>query len=126
MKECTVGFARLDMTPPLGVHLGGYFNVRIADGVLDPLYVNAVAFGEGEKKAVLIVCDLLSIYGNAAHEWPVQIAESWACPGRQSLPATPTATLPLWWMALATPATPSMTLGCCAACATRLKWPWMT
>ena len=80
MKECTAGFARLDMTPPLGVHLGGYFNERIADGVLDPLYVNAVAFGEGEKKAVMIVCDLLSIYGNAAHEWPVQIAEKLGLP----------------------------------------------
>lgn len=75
MKECSAGFARLDITPPLGVHLGGYFTERIADGVLDPLYVNAVAFGEGENKAVLIVCDMLSIYGNAAHEWPVQIAQ---------------------------------------------------
>ncbi|MBE6973285.1 MAG: hypothetical protein E7440_05315 [Ruminococcaceae bacterium] len=80
MQSCTAGFARLDITPPLGVHLGGYFTVRIADGVLDPLYVNAVAFGEGEKKAVLIVCDLLSIYGNAAHEWPVQIAQKLSLP----------------------------------------------
>ena len=80
MQNCTAGFARLDMTPPLGVRLGGYFTERIADGVLDPLYVNAVAFGEGEKKAVLIVCDLLSIYGNAAHEWPVQIAEKLGLP----------------------------------------------
>ena len=80
MKNCFAGFARLDITPPLGVRLGGYFQVRIADGVQDPLYVNAVAFGEGENKAVLIVCDLLSIYGNAAHEWPVQIANELGLP----------------------------------------------
>lgn len=61
MKECAAGFARLDITPPLGVHLGGYFTERIADGVLDPLYVNAVAFGQGENKAVLIVCDMLPL-----------------------------------------------------------------
>lgn len=80
MKNGSAGFARLDITPPLGIHLGGYYRVRIADGVLDPLYVNAVAFGEGEKRAVLIVCDMLSIYGDAAHEWPVQIAEKLGLP----------------------------------------------
>ena len=34
MNNYTAGFARLDITPPLGVRLGGYFTVRIADGVL--------------------------------------------------------------------------------------------
>ncbi len=31
------GFARIDITPPLGSKLQGYYNVRYADGILDPL-----------------------------------------------------------------------------------------
>ena len=80
VQNYTAGFARLDITPPLGVHIGGYYVERIANGVLDPLYVNAVAFGQGEERAVLIVCDMLSIYGNAAHEWPVEIAKKLGLP----------------------------------------------
>ena len=32
-----VGFSRLDVTPPLGTDISGYFVRRIADGMLDPL-----------------------------------------------------------------------------------------
>ena len=74
MKRCTAGFARLDITPPLGVKMIGA-GPRTDKGVLDPLYVNAVAFGDGESSAVLIVTDLLGMYGRFAFEWPVQIAE---------------------------------------------------
>ena len=79
-NRCTAGFARLDITPPLGVRIGGYYNVRVTKGVRDPLYVRAVAFGEGEKSAVLLVCDLLGMYGPAAYEWPVKIAETLGLP----------------------------------------------
>ena len=76
----TAGFARLDITPPLGVRIGGYYNARVTKGVLDPLYVRAIAFGEGEQSAVLLVCDLLGMYGPAAYEWPVKIAEALGLP----------------------------------------------
>lgn len=76
----TVGFARLDITPPMGVRLGGSWNVRVARGVHDPLTVNAVAFGDGEKSAVLLVADLLGIYGVRGYEWPVQIAQELELP----------------------------------------------
>lgn len=51
------GFARVDITPPLGTFLDGYFFERPADGVLDPLMATAIAFDDGEKKAVLINLD---------------------------------------------------------------------
>ena len=63
MTKFTAGFARLDITPPLGVALGGSWKARDAKGVHDPLYVNAIAFGDGEKSAVLLVADLLGMYG---------------------------------------------------------------
>ena len=44
------GFARVDMTPPLGTPLAGYYEARYADGLLDPLELNALALCDGEKK----------------------------------------------------------------------------
>ena len=70
----TAGFARLDITPPLGVPINGYFYKRIGKGVLDPLFVNAVAFGEGEKRAVLLVLDMMALPGQVGYEWSVKIA----------------------------------------------------
>ena len=80
MSELKAGFARLDITPPLGVCLGGYFFQRRAEGVLDPLYVNALAFSDGERTAVVMACDLLGIYNTFAREWPRQIAAELGLP----------------------------------------------
>lgn len=55
------GFARLDVTPPLGTILAGYFAPRYATGVLDPLELNAVAFSDGENTDVLITFDALGM-----------------------------------------------------------------
>ena len=76
MKNYSAGFCRLDMTPPLGVSLSGYFEPRFGKGVLDPLYINAVAFGDGEKSAVLLVADLCSCKGEVGTVWPGKIAET--------------------------------------------------
>jgi len=77
---CSAGFAQLDITPPLGVHIGGYYRVRVTKGVRDPIYVRAMAFREGDKTAVMMVCDLLGMYGPAAYEWPPKIAEKLGLP----------------------------------------------
>ena len=55
------GFARMDMTPPLGTPLAGYYEARYADGMLDPLYLNALALGNGEQTIVIITADVLMV-----------------------------------------------------------------
>ncbi len=60
------GFARVDVTPPLGTPLAGYAVERFATDVLDPLELNCVAFSDGETKAVLITADFLYVMENAA------------------------------------------------------------
>jgi len=55
------GFARLDITPPLGTELDGYFQIRHASSVLDPLELNAIALNDGEKTVVLIAADLIGV-----------------------------------------------------------------
>ncbi len=74
MTQFTAGFSRLDITPHLGVPVSGYFEPRFGQGVLDPLYVNAVAFGDGEKSAVLLVLDNLGLT-LLGDQWPKEIAQ---------------------------------------------------
>ena len=51
------GFARVDVTPPLGTPIAGYFSVRQSNGVLDPIELNALAFGNETDAALIIACD---------------------------------------------------------------------
>ncbi|MBQ8003640.1 MAG: hypothetical protein IJ299_00900 [Oscillospiraceae bacterium] len=55
------GFARGEITPPLGVSVQGYFEPRTAKGVLDPLLATAVAFDDGEKRAVVMSVDVIGM-----------------------------------------------------------------
>lgn len=57
MFELKAGFARVDVTPPLGTILGGYLRVRHAEGVLDPVMVTAVVFDDGAKRAAVFSVD---------------------------------------------------------------------
>jgi hypothetical protein len=53
------GFARVDVTPQLGTVLTGYFSLRVSDGILDPIYLNALAVSEGEDTVVIITGDFM-------------------------------------------------------------------
>ncbi len=55
------GFARLDVTPPLGTGLAGYFAPRYADKVLDPLELNAIALSDEKETILLIAFDALGM-----------------------------------------------------------------
>ena len=56
-----VGFSRLDVTPPLGADLSGYFFRREAKGIRDPLYLNTVAIKSGEETLILMAIDYIGI-----------------------------------------------------------------
>ena len=55
------GFAREDITPPLGVSIQGSYKARYAQAVRDPLYATAVTFDDGEKRIVVMSLDLIGI-----------------------------------------------------------------
>jgi len=55
--EFKAGFSRTDITPPLGVYMPGYYEVRHAKEVLDPLQINCVAFNDGKKTAFIMQFD---------------------------------------------------------------------
>lgn len=66
-----VGRARECITPPLGVHLAGYFHEREAKSVRDDLYARAVVIESDGVRLALVSCDLISMtaeVSNAAKE----------------------------------------------------------
>ena len=80
MNKMQAGFARLDMTPPLGVQMSGYFFERRGEGVLDPLYLNALAVKQGDKAAVVMTCDLEGIASSTMNEWVPKVAQAAGLP----------------------------------------------
>ena len=56
-----IGFAKSDITPPLGTELGGYAGYRPSSGVHDPLYCKAVVLEQDGVRYALAVLDLLCI-----------------------------------------------------------------
>jgi hypothetical protein len=55
------GAAAVDITPPLGIRMAGYFEERVARDVHDPLFAKALALDDGEATLVIVVCDLLGV-----------------------------------------------------------------
>ncbi|HAZ19692.1 MAG TPA: hypothetical protein DCY75_05915 [Clostridiales bacterium] len=55
------GFCRLDVSPPLGIDMPGYYERRCSKGFHDPLTVTAIALDNGEEKAVLFTVDAIGI-----------------------------------------------------------------
>ena len=57
MNTLLAGFSRVDITPMLGIGMAGYYVPRKAEGVLDPLQINALALSCGDEKVVLMSVD---------------------------------------------------------------------
>ena len=56
-----VGVAEVDITPPVGFPMAGYYYERLAEGTLDPLKARAVVFRSPGGDAAWVVCDLIGI-----------------------------------------------------------------
>jgi neutral ceramidase len=58
-QSLSVGAAEVDITPPAGARLAGYFNERLATGTHDPLHAKALVIQQGAEKVALVSCDLV-------------------------------------------------------------------
>ena len=75
-KKLYVGFAKGVNNPPMGMHIPGHGGVpRPSCGILDDLYVYAVAFSDGENKGILFNCDALGITTNGSRVIQNAVAE---------------------------------------------------
>ncbi len=56
-----VGTAAVNIDPPTGTPMAGYYHARGSESVLDPLYAKAAVFDDGKTQIALIGCDLIGI-----------------------------------------------------------------
>jgi len=75
MNTLQAGFARVNITPMLGVDVRGYYQKRFASGVLDELYLDALALCCGDTKVLLMAADLCTIRQELSREIRGYIAE---------------------------------------------------
>lgn len=76
MSNLKAGFARIDITPPMGIFMSGYYEPRNAVGVLDPLYANVLAIGDGNASALLFALDVIGIPQRVLDDMRKQIGAS--------------------------------------------------
>ena len=57
MNKLRAGFGRVDVTPPMGIGVRGYFKPRYAEGVLDNLEISALALECDGSKVLLMSID---------------------------------------------------------------------
>ena len=61
MNKLRVGFATVNINPPLGIGIDGYYVPRFAKGVLDDLEVEALVLTMEEKRIALLCIDVLGV-----------------------------------------------------------------
>lgn len=61
MKSFEVGYSQVNINPPLGIDIAGYYIPRLAKGFLDDLEAEAIALSCGEKRIVIISLDVSGI-----------------------------------------------------------------
>ena len=59
--EFSVGFATLDITPPVGWRRAGGYSEYVSTGVHDSLHAKAMVVAQGGVKFALVSCDLCSV-----------------------------------------------------------------
>jgi len=59
--ELRVGTAAVNISPPNGTPLAGYYHERGSQGVLDDLFAKAAVLDDGQTKVAFVVCDLLGL-----------------------------------------------------------------
>jgi len=81
MNKLYAGFARVNVTPMMGIGLAGYFQKRLADGVLDELEINALALACGEDRVILLSIDSLYMNRDIIADFKTHISEVTGLPG---------------------------------------------
>ena len=71
-----VGFSRVDITPPLGSYMPGYYKDRYAKQVLDPLQINCAAFSDGSETAFVMQIDTEEISDRVADVIRAAVADA--------------------------------------------------
>lgn len=81
--ELRVGVAKVDITPPLGIPMAGYYHARGADGVLDPLFAKAVVLESEGSRAAFVTLDLIGLTRAITDQARARIKQDTGIPAEQ-------------------------------------------
>ena len=74
------GMSEVDITPPAGFPMAGYYHERLAEGTLDPLKAKAIVFRDDKSAGALVVCDLIGIATDLTREVRKRASEKTGIP----------------------------------------------
>jgi len=99
--ELTAGIAAINITPPVGYRMSGYFRERLSTGILNQLHARAIVLRQGQESAALVFCDIIGLSPDVSSRARTQAAEKTGIPSANILiAATHTHTGPLYFGAL--------------------------
>lgn len=79
--QMRAGRAAVDITPPVGVPMAGYYYVRLSEGVHDPLHAKALVLEQNGVKAAMVALDLVHVPRPIVEAAREQIAKTTGVPG---------------------------------------------
>ena len=79
------GFARIDITPPVGAEMPGGFGKNPSKGIHDPLFAEAAYFANGSIELAVVGVDLIMIPRDVVDETRKQAEARCGIPGRNIL-----------------------------------------
>jgi hypothetical protein len=79
--QLRVGAAAVNITPPKGIPMAGYYSIRLAEGTHDDLNAKAIVFEQDGAKAALVALDLVTVARPTIEEARRLIARSTGVPG---------------------------------------------
>jgi hypothetical protein len=75
-----VGASEIDITPPVGMRMAGYFDERFATGVHDPLKAKALLLRQGDQEIAMVFCDLVGVSLNVTTNARAQASQKTGIP----------------------------------------------
>jgi hypothetical protein len=95
------GVAVVDITPPIGYRMSGYFYERLSTAVMNPLRAKAIVLRQQDQSAALVFCDLIGLSREVTSRARKQASEKTGIPPENILvAATHSHTGPLYFGAL--------------------------
>jgi hypothetical protein len=92
------GVAVVEITPPKGYRMAGYYAERLNTGTHDPLNAKAVVFRQGDRRAALVFCDLVGIPAEVSRRARERAEKATGIPAVQiAVAATHSHTGPLYY-----------------------------
>jgi hypothetical protein len=99
--ELSAGAIVVDITPPVGYRMCGYFSERLSTGTKDPLLAKALVLRQGKTQAAIVCCDLIGVPRRVALKARQRASEKTGIPAANiAITGTHSHTGPLFFGAL--------------------------